>query len=388
MKRAAIVGSGIGGLATAIALRKIGFDIQVYERSATLREVGSGLSLWPNAVRCLEEIDPGVLKTLKTKSSTLLRLLMKDASGNEVKTIRFPGTDPTGIAVLRADLQNSLAEVLPSNLIHLNHTFARLENRGNSVVLHFENGASEPFDLVVGCDGIHSAVRRSLDLASSLTSQPYSVWRGMTRIRPSTDIQCLGLDREGDFSESYGWGQRFGILRLGPGYVHWYAVANNSLRPANLGDTEALLHLFSGWHSPVPHLISAAESILLTRVQDRSLSLPWGRGQVVTLGDAAHPISPNFGQGAGLAIEDAVVLAASLRSTSEISVALRRYERLRHRRCREVSFTSREAGRFAQMENRVLVSLRKQFIKIAPPTFTTFWFRRSCNFRPPSLATG
>ncbi len=388
MKRAAIVGGGIGGLATAVALRRIGFDVAVFERSSALREVGSGLSLWPNAVRSLDEIDPMVLKSLKTKGQTLLRLCMKDPSGNEVKTIRLPNTDHGGIAILRADLQFSLAEALAANLIHLDHAFSRLEQRARSVVLHFENGFSDEFELVVGCDGIHSAVRKSLDLECALTSRPYSVWRGITRINPESDIHCLGLAQEGDFSESYGCGQRFGILRLGPGYVHWYAVANNSLRPANLGDSEGLLQLFSGWHSPIPSLIENAESILFARVQDRRLSRPWGRKQVVTLGDAAHPISPNFGQGAGLALEDAVVLAASLQSAPDLSDALRRYEKLRHPRCLEVSFTSREAGRFAQIQNRALVSLRKHLIRHAPSNFTTFWFQRSCNFRPPSLSTG
>ncbi len=387
MKRAAIVGGGIGGLATAIALRKIGFEAEVYERSAALKEVGSGMSLWPNAVRSLKAIDPAVLANLRTKGRTLLRLLMKDASGNGVKTIRLPGIDHHGIAVLRADLQSSLAEALPEDLIHLDHAFSRLEHRTNSVVLHFENGATGEFDLVVGCDGIHSAVRKSLGLECTLNSRPYSVWRGMTRINPDGDLSHLGLDKEGDFSESYGCGQRFGILRLRPGYVHWYAVANNSLLPSNLGNTAALLQLFSAWHTPIPELIELAESVLIARVQDRSLSLAWVRGQVATLGDAAHPISPNFGQGAGLALEDAVVLAACLKSTPNISDALRRYEKLRYRRCLEVSFTSREAGRFAQIQNRALVSLRKHFIRLAPSKFTTFWFRRSCNFTPPSLAT-
>jgi 2-polyprenyl-6-methoxyphenol hydroxylase-like FAD-dependent oxidoreductase len=387
MKRAAIVGGGIGGLTTAIALRKIGFDVQIYERSAELKEVGSGMSLWPNAVRSLEQIDSGVLKKLRTNGRSLRRLFIREASGSLIKTVRLFGTDSGGIAVHRAELRSCLAEAVPNSSIYFNHTFSRLEKRTASVVLHFDNGTSTEVDLVVGCDGIHSAVRKSLNLECKLTNRPYCVWRGMVQINPANDVRHLGLDRDGDFSESYGHGRRFGILRLGPGRIHWYAIANNSLIPADLSDSASLLQLFSAWHAPIPELIGSAESIIRTRVQDRLSFLPWTKGQIATLGDAAHPISPNFGQGACLAIEDAVVLAACLRSTPEISNALRRYEKSRHHRCLEVLLASGEVGRLAQIQNRTLVHLRKHLVKLARSAFTTYWFRRSCDFHPPSLAT-
>ena len=386
MKRVAIIGGGIGGLTTAIALRKIGFDVNVYERADELKEVGSGISLWPNAVRSLNKIDPNVLARLTTRGRSLRRMLMNDANGERIKTLPLPADDCTGIAIHRAELQSSLAQSVPARSIRLNHTFSHLEQRPNSVLLHFENGASAEADLVVACDGIHSDVRKSLGLKTKLSNRPYSVWRGVTNINPENDARLLGLENDGDFSESYGRGARFGILRLGPGRIHWYAVANNSLLPRNLPAAEALRKLFSGWHAPVPQLIENAESAICTNVQDRLPTLPWVVGRVAILGDAAHPISPNFGQGACLAIEDAVVLAAYLQTHPNLPRALRRYEHSRYPRCLEILFMSREAGRFAQLQNRALVHLRKYFIKLAPLGFTTFWFRRSCDFHPPSLA--
>ena len=386
VRRAAIIGGGIGGLTTAIALRKIGFDVNVYERAGELKEVGSGMSLWPNAVRSLNQIDPNILLRLATRGRSLRRLLMKDAHGEHIKTVPLPADDCTGIAIHRAELQSSLAQSVPTRAIHLNHTFSHLEQRANSVLLHFENGATVEADLVVACDGIHSAVRKSLGLQTKLSNRPYSVWRGVTNINPELDDRHLGLEHDGDFSESYGHGMRFGILRLGPGRIHWFAVANKSLLPTCLPTADALLRLFSGWHAPVPELIQNAESAICTSVQDRLSTLPWVVGRVAILGDAAHPISPNFGQGACLAIEDAVVLAACLQSHPNLPRALRRYELSRYPRCLEILFMSREAGRFAQLQNRALVHLRKHFIKLAPLAFTAFWFRRSCNFRPPSLA--
>jgi len=387
VKRVAIIGGGIGGLTTAIAFRKIGFDVNVYERATELKEVGSGMSLWPNAVRSLNQIDPNILLRLQTRGRTLRRLLMKDAGGEWIKALPLPAADCSGIAIHRAELQSALAEAVPPRSIHLDHTFSRLEQRPNSVLLHFENGASAEADLVVACDGIHSAVRKSLGLKNKLSNRPYSVWRGMTHIHPEDEARHLGLEHDGDFSESYGHGRRFGILRLGPGRIHWYAVANNSLLPPGLPEHAALKELFAGWHAPIPELIENAENAICTKVQDRLLTLPWVVGRVAILGDAAHPISPNFGQGACLAIEDAVVLAACLQAHTDLPRALRRYELSRYPRCLEILFMSREAGRFAQFQNRALVYLRKYFIKFAPLAFTTFWFHRSCDFQPPSLAS-
>lgn len=386
MKRAAIVGGGIGGLATAIALRKVGFEAQVYERSDELKEAGSGLSLWPNALRSLEEIDLDVSGRVRKNGHPLRRFLMKEANGKLIKILRLPKTDVEGIAILRSELLSALAQAVPTTSVHLNHSFSHLVSHPSSVVLHFHNGRETEVDFVVGCDGIHSAVRKSLNLKGRLISRDYSVWRGMTWLKKGSDCKQLGLEQEGDFSESYGHGQRFGILRLGPDRIHWYAAANDSLLPGSLSDGAALTQLFSGWHDPVPELIASADSIIRTRVRDRSSSRPWTRGHIAILGDAAHPVSPNFGQGACLAIEDAVVLAACLRSAPEIPIALRQYEKHRHRRCLEIYLTSREVGRFAQFQNRALVHLRKYFIKLAPLAFTTFWFRRSCAFYPPSLA--
>ena len=386
MKRAAIIGGGIGGLTTAIALRKIGFDVDVYERAPELKEVGSGMSLWPNAVRSLNQVDPEIIARLTRPGRSLRRLLMKDENGDRIKTLPLPAGDSTGLAIHRAELQSALAQSVPNRSLHLDHSFSRLEQRANSVHLHFENGASAEADLVVACDGIRSGVREALGLKTRLSNSDYSVWRGVTPLDLTFDTRQLGLEHDGDFSESYGRGRRFGILRLGPGLIHWYAVTNNSLLPHDLSERAALQELFAGWHSPIPALIANSESVIHSEVQDRLSTLPWVVGRVAILGDAAHPISPTFGQGACLAIEDAVVLAACLQAQQNLPRALRRYEISRYPRCLEILFMSREAGRIAQFQNRTLVHLRKHFIKRAPLAFTTFWFRRSCNFHPPTLA--
>lgn len=387
MRRVAIVGGGIGGLSAAIALRKIGFDVHVYEQSSGVNEAGSGMSLWPNAVKSLEQLDARVLDKLAARAHSLRRLLVKRPQGQIVKTLQVVGAGSTGIAVHRADLHSALADCLPAGSIHWNHAFTRMENRANTVMLYFENGASTLVDLAVGCDGIHSTMRKLLDLKCQLTSRPYTVWRGMTRTRAEDVTGYLKLLWDGDFSETYGNGRRFGIMSLSKESVHWYAVANNSLFPPDSSDASVLAALFSDWHAPISELIANSDSIIRSRVRDRWPSLPWAKGHTALLGDAAHPISPNFGQGACLAIEDAVVLGACLKSIPDISRALQLFQKSRYRRCLEILLTSREVGRFVQIQNRAFVYLRDQYLKLAPSAITTFWFRRSCEFQPPSLLT-
>ena len=225
-------------------------------------------------------------------------------------------------------------------------------------------------------------------LKRRLASRPYfRSWRGTTGIvfrerNPGTE----GCNRTGIFLSPTVTANGFAHLRSARVDIDWYAIANTS----TLSGRSAAQVPFGRWsearHSPIPELLAEAVSIIGTRVQDRLSALPATKGRIATLGDAAHPISPNFGQGACLALEDAVVLAACLKSDPLITNALRRYERSRHRRCREVLLTSRETGRLGQIQNRALVHVRKHFFKLAPSAFTTFWFRRSCDFHPPSLS--
>jgi 2-polyprenyl-6-methoxyphenol hydroxylase-like FAD-dependent oxidoreductase len=384
MTQAAIVGGGIGGLTAAVALRKIGYEAHVYERAEELREVGSGMSLWPNAMRCLREIAPGALERLIATHKSISRLLLKTPRGGTLKAIEFPAGNFGAIAVHRAELHAALAELLPAKCIHLGHTFSSLDLDGATATVRFSNGAEVEADLVVGSDGIRSGVRASIGLDCRLSKQRYVVWRGMSPIDRHDELAALGFEREGDFSETWGHGERFGIIYMGSGRVHWYATTN--LAEDDFEDRDELLRRFSGWHAPIPDLIRSADNIIFSRVQDRLSSLPWTKGPVALVGDAAHPMSPDFGQGACLAIEDGVVLAACLRSSTSLRKALVNYEIARHRRCREIVFTSRETGRMIHLRSRALVQLRKHFIALAPGAFTTFWVRRAWNFHPPSLA--
>jgi 2-polyprenyl-6-methoxyphenol hydroxylase-like FAD-dependent oxidoreductase len=193
---------------------------------------------------------------------------------------------------------------------------------------------------------------------------------------------------EGDaidtLTETIGAGQRFGIVPIGGGRVAWWATANE---PADADDEPSrrarLLHLFGAWHRPIPRLIEATpeEEILKNGTFDRPPVRGWGRGRVTLLGDAAHPTTPNFGQGGCMAIEDAAVLASSLVAhPDDLPAALRDFERRRYRRTTWITRQSLRYGRIAQWANPLAVAAREALFRLTPAAATDLTFRRMFAF--------
>jgi 2-polyprenyl-6-methoxyphenol hydroxylase-like FAD-dependent oxidoreductase len=187
-------------------------------------------------------------------------------------------------------------------------------------------------------------------------------------------------------SESWGKGKRFGIAPIGQGRCYWYATAN---RPAGWSDDPAdrrklLLELFGDWHKPVTDLISAAssEEIIAGPICDRVARRQWGRGRVTLLGDAAHPMTPNLGQGAATAIEDAWTVARCLEKERTVEAALRRYEHLRAPRLARVQSISRLLGRVIQLESPVAIACRDFVLRLTPNGMSSSVLKRVFSFDP------
>jgi 2-polyprenyl-6-methoxyphenol hydroxylase-like FAD-dependent oxidoreductase len=197
----------------------------------------------------------------------------------------------------------------------------------------------------------------------------YTAWRAV--VEPKEELLPWGTG-----FESWGSGARFGCAHIGKGRVYWFATTNapeggKDGPPGNaVGPKAALLRLFGSWHRPIGELIEATGevAILRTDIYDREpLGERWGKGRVTLLGDAAHPMTPNLGQGACQAVEDAVVLARCLRETGATTDSLRRYERLRSDRAAMVVWRSRRVGRVGQVENPLLCRLRDRALSMIPP---------------------
>ena len=245
------------------------------------------------------------------------------------------------------------------------------------------DGGEERADLLIGADGIHSKIRNDLHGRHAPIYAGYTAWRGVV------DYQNELLPRGGGF-ESWGCGTRFGCARMGGGRMYWFATRNapegGDDGPA--GGRRTLLDMFRGWHEPVPDLIAATpeEDIRRDDVYDRQPVKRWGEGRVTLLGDAAHLMTPNLGQGACQAIEDAFeladALAGCLRERSGVEAALGLYEARRTRRTAAIVRLSRRMGQVGQLENPWLCRLRDAAAKRMPDSFQRRQLQMVLGYKP------
>jgi 2-polyprenyl-6-methoxyphenol hydroxylase-like FAD-dependent oxidoreductase len=360
-----IVGGGIGGLAAAVALRRAGCDVEVFERAPAFREVGAGVSLWPNATRVLRAW--GVLGRVLARGAEVTRFDLRRAEGARLASIAMDGFDTPALCVHRAELHAALLAELPEACLKTDHTLESFAPAGSGVIARFSGGREARADGLIGADGIHSVVRAQLHGAAAPIFHGYSIWRGLA---PALE----GIAR-GPISETWGRGQRFGIMPIGPDRICWYATRNARAAQADApgGRKREVQDLFAGWHAPIGALVAATreEDILRNDARDRPALRRWGRGCITLLGDAAHPLTPNVGQGACLAIEDAACLAKALAGTADVVAAFRAYEARRNSRTAFVARQARRVGVIGQWENAWLVRGRNLIAKLvlagAPP---------------------
>ena len=354
-----IVGGGIGGVAAAVALHQVGIDAVVYERAPQLREVGAGMMLWPNATRVLWGL--GLLEDVLARSGSSTHFLVRASSGAVLMNIALGKFDVPAICMRRSDLLTLLLAALPPGCIRLGHKVNRLEQSRDRVRISFEGGLVEEHDAVIGADGIRSRVRSELFGPSDPIYRGYTVWRGVAKYAD---------DWSGTNSETWGVGRRFGIIDTGHGNFTWYATANTRRehQDAPCGRKRELLEAFRGWHEPIADLIEGTpeDAIMKNGAYDHAPLRRWGKGRVTLLGDAAHPCTPNLGQGGCMALEDAVVLAKCLDRENSMEVALRRYAALRLHRTRHIQQRSRLMGEIGQWENRIFVAGRRVVTRLLP----------------------
>ncbi|HTA45356.1 MAG TPA: FAD-dependent monooxygenase [Bryobacteraceae bacterium] len=355
-----VIGGGIGGVAAGVALHRAGIDVTVYERAVALREVGAGMMLWPNATRVLNEL--GLLERVAAVSGASERFLVRANSGRILMDIPLGRFEVPALCTRRADLLDAMISALPVRNVRLNHDFDFFERRKHSVAVHFAGGVSAEHDIVIGADGIRSRIRSQLLGTHDPIYRGYTVWRGLTRLP--------GTRPSGSNSETWGRGRRFGILNTGGDRFTWYATVNTE--EDHIGSSDGtqseLLKMFAGWHDPVERLIAATPdgSVLMKGAYDLEPLKRWGYGRIMLLGDAAHPCTPNLGQGGCMALEDALVLAKSLKNEASPEVGLRRYESMRRERTRHVQQRSLLMGHIGQWENRLITGGREVVTSFLP----------------------
>jgi 2-polyprenyl-6-methoxyphenol hydroxylase-like FAD-dependent oxidoreductase len=359
--KALIAGAGIAGLAAGIALRRAGIEVEVLERSPRLQEIGAGLMIWPNGARALRSLSVEV-KSLEVKKVTLC-----NSRGRRI--IEMPvefANQRYGFNVSfvhRADLQAALAKTFgPAGLRLGSEVHGFVEDEGR-IEVALRDGTVATADLLVGADGLRSPVRRQLLGDGEPTYLGSTIWRGLA---PAEGIDLP----HGSGMNWWGRGSEFLAFHLAEGNIYWAGVTKEPRgeMPGPEGHRKDLLERFSGWAEPVPALIAATPdaAILRNDMYDRPPVPHWSRGRVTLAGDAAHPMSPNQGQGACQALEDGVALGESIERTSTLGDAFELYERRRMRRANREVAMSRQATRGVQIENPALCALRDGFMRLLP----------------------
>jgi len=387
--RAVVIGAGIGGLTAAAALHLRGWSVTVLERAASLDPVGAGIALAPNAQRALDTLGLGDdvralaawqgAGELRTPGGRRLARMDSAAAAE-----RFGG--PV-VLLYRATLVELLASRLPEGRVRTGAP-AELTDPGDAcrpARVTTADGEYEA-DLVVGADGVHSAVRRAL-----FPAHPGPRHAGFTTWR----LVVPAPERPFAPHETWGRGLLWGSQPLRDGRVYAYAAAFTPAGGHAPDDEKAeLLRLFGHWHRPVPDLLAATEPGAVLRHDVRAMTDPlpaYHRGRTALLGDAAHAMAPTLGQGGNQAIEDAVVLAHHLSphaadEAADPSGALAAYTRDRLPRTMDVVRRSARAARAISLTSAPAVALRNTAVAAATrlvPGLLLRGFDGIADWRPP-----
>ncbi len=340
-----INGAGIGGLAAAIALRKLGIDVTVYEQAARFARVGADINLTPNAVRALDGLGVGAALR-ETAARPTHRISGPWDPGEE--TSRLPMSDAAEqrygapqLTMHRADLMSALEGALPAANVRLGHKAVAIERDGGGITVRFADGGEDRVDVLVGADGIHSMVR------TALFGQESPIFTGVVAYRAVVPAERLaGVPNLNAFTKWWGTDPASQIvtfpLNRGRDIFIFATVAQESWRHESWttpGRVEDLRSAYAGFHPEARALLDACDDVLISALYVRDPLPSWSDGHVTLMGDACHPMMPFMAQGAGMAIEDGVVLARCL--ADAVPAALARYQRARHERTSRIQIGSR-----------------------------------------------
>ncbi|MEW1909340.1 FAD-dependent monooxygenase [Kitasatospora sp. NPDC085895] len=381
---AVVVGGGIGGLAAAIGLHRIGWEVTVVERAPVLGDAGAAISLAANGLRALDALGVGgpVRQAARgqyaggTRTPEGRWLARMDGAALE----RAVGAPIMGIP--RAVLHRLLREALPAGSLLIGREAGPVRQIAPGTVRVDLGDTVLDADLVVAADGIGSTVRGGL-----FPAHPGPEHSGSTVLRALTERP---VDLDTDFELTWGRGAEFGHIALLDGRAEWHAVLTLPAGTRFADPLGEVRRRFGGWHEPIPALLDATrpDAVLHHDVHELRTPLPGHTaGRIALLGDAAHAMTPNLGQGACQALEDAVTLAAALGAAPDVETALARYDAERRPRSQAVARAARHAGRMGHQLSRPLaVALRNTAMRLTPSGAAVRMILRHHDWSPPRLS--
>jgi len=348
-RRAAVVGGGIGGLAAAIGLTAGNWEVTVFERAEDLPKTGTGLGMWPSAMRALDQLGVGAAARAAGRPQANGHIRRPD--GSRIATVdveRLAREQGEPVYLLsRPALLRLLAEAVPDGVVRFGDPVTGL------------GALRHAYDLVVGADGANSVTRATLFPDHRLRYAGATVWRGVTDL----DLVAGG--------ETWGRGVKFGLTPQEPGKTNWYAVLSvpRGYRPAD--DVAELRRVFGSWHEPIPTILSryADSDVLHHDLAYLDPPLPsYVVDNVVLIGDAAHAMTPDLGQGACQTLIDAAALAECLRDAS-VPEGLARFDALRREPTQKIAANALRVSRLTQWRRGLWLrnTLTRLALAVGPP---------------------
>jgi 2-polyprenyl-6-methoxyphenol hydroxylase-like FAD-dependent oxidoreductase len=358
----AIIGAGIGGLTLAVALKRRGLRATVYEAAPKMEAIGAGIWLGANAMKVMERLE--LAPQLNAAGVPLTKIELADQSTMlstvELERIRAR-LGQTTVSILRSELQRVLVETVGTVNIA---TGKRADSVEPSGLIRFTDGTTAQADIVVGADGLKSAVRQAVEPAP-LRYSGQTCYRGVAELELPPDLQTV-------CRETWGGECRFGYSAVDAKHVYWFAVTQTPAGGVDEGPKKPVLtERYAKFPGVVPAIVAATREEAISRldIYDLQPLTRWWKESCVLLGDAAHAMTPNLGQGGGQAIEDAWSLARHIATCATPQEAFAKYQDERMARARHIVKVAWTVGQTAHWTNPLARALRNAVLRGTPDLF-------------------
>ncbi len=360
-----VIGAGITGLATAVALQRRGHDVAVIEER-TDTSSGAGISIWPNALAALDEIGLGDAVREAGGRVTAGALRWRDGAWLRHPTpqrlVKALG-EPL-VVIRRSALTNVLAGALANGTVHSGLSARELVTTADGVRVTLSDASTRDAAAVVGADGTRSVVARHLNGELTHRYVGYTAWRGVADCTIDPDVA----------GEVLGPGIEFGHVPLGSDSTYWFATERAPAgHVAPQGELNYLKATFASWADPIPAVLAATDpdDVLHNDLYDRDQARQWSRGPVVAVGDAAHPMRPHLGQGGCQGIEDAAILGRFVDGSGDLATAFGRFSAFRRPRVRSLVRESKLIGQVVNLRPAFLSALASRATVLGPEMLVT-----------------
>ena len=376
-----ILGGGIAGLTTAIALKRIGINATLVEAAPEFKPVGAGIGLAANAMYVYHQL--GLYHEILKAGNSLGEVQIRNQKGKVISQAdgeKFKN-GLTNIAISRPALHKILLDATDRTYIITGKRSTHFTQAGDEITVHLDDQTTITCKHLIVAEGIHSPIRKQLLPASRERYAGYTCWRGLTGKNMHQITQT---------SETWGSGGRFGIVPIGEGQVYWFVCKKAPANDPKLRTwkQKELLTLFEGYAPDIIEVLKQTpdENIIWNDISDLEPIHQFAFGNILLIGDAAHATTPNMGQGACQAIEDALMLAHVLQKNDTPEKAFSEFEKRRMERVHGIVNQSWKIGKVAQVENPFLAGIRNMIVQITPASVLEKSLAKIYQVKQPVLA--